>query len=370
MSSNIGFSALLLLVSSTIARTNLLGYTVFFPSQAELHSEEFALYLALPGFLLVCLSSVAAWFISRDRLYWYLAVAAVLVDLLLMIDPGFARLAEAGSTLLALGYLALLLVLLGGLFAVADKGLQRRWQQPYVLCVLLAAQLGLSSVLLNAPAHDLPSADRFILVLLIHAALLLLTRLMPFIRRDTGSRGVLLALKIDELAIIALTCLEFIGKGLGAGYGQLGTVLALAATLLLLAIALSRIVIRGKASPGFDLAYALAATLLLLSCIGACTTLYDEAYALSLVAMILAFANIAAGFALRRGTLRIYGLVLVLVCVVKLLIIDLVNLNSVMRVIAFIGCGLICFGISALYNFAVKRLRMEQAAPKDDTFSG
>ncbi|MDR1088349.1 MAG: DUF2339 domain-containing protein [Coriobacteriales bacterium] len=370
MGSNIGFSALLLLVSSTIARTNLLGYTIFFPSQAGVHSEEFALYLALPGFLLVCLSAVAAWFISRDRLYWYLAVAAVLVDLLLMIDPGFARLAEEGSTLLALGYLALLLALLGGLFAVANKDLQRRWQQPYVLCVLLAAQLGLSSVLLNAPLPDFPSADRFILLLLLHASLLLLARLVPFIRRDTGNLGVLAALRVDELVVIAFVSLEFIVKGLGAGYDRLGTGLALAATILLLAIAVLRIVIRRKASPGFDLAYALAATLLLLSCIGACTKLYDEAYALSLVAMILAFANIAAGFALRRGTLRIYGLVLVLVCVIKLLIIDLVNLNSVMRVIAFIGCGLICFGISALYNFAVKRLRREQTGPKDDTLSG
>ena len=170
----------------------------------------------------------------------------------------------------------------------------------------------------------------------------------------------LIACKIDELVILGLSITEFCFTSIGRHYDVSGIAFALVLTLLLTALGVLRICNSKPNESGFNLAYAIATTLLLLSCIGACTRLYDEAYAFSLIAMLLAFVNIAVGFMLRRGTLRIFGLVLVLFCVIKLLIVDLINLNSIMRVVAFIGCGLICFGISALYNFAVKRLKTPQ----------
>ena len=54
------------------------------------------------------------------------------------------------------------------------------------------------------------------------------------------------------------------------------------------------------------------------------------------------------------SALSLHGLVIVIICVLKLLVFDLGGLNTTMRVVAFIGGGIICFGISALYNFAVK----------------
>jgi len=109
---------------------------------------------------------------------------------------------------------------------------------------------------------------------------------------------------------------------------------------------------------------ALAFTALVFAVINGNTDWFSEPYVLSLVSMILALTSIALGFFMRNKVLRIYGLVLVMVCVLKLLTFDLGELNSIMGVIAFIRGGIICFVISALYNFAVKRFDTDKNVDK------
>jgi uncharacterized membrane protein len=105
---------------------------------------------------------------------------------------------------------------------------------------------------------------------------------------------------------------------------------------------------------------ALAIYALVLSLLQSFTGWLNQPYALSLSSMIIALAIIALGFWSRVRSLRLYGLVIVIICVLKLVLVDLGGLNTTMRVVAFIGGGIICFGISALYNFAVKRFNAEQ----------
>ena len=87
-----------------------------------------------------------------------------------------------------------------------------------------------------------------------------------------------------------------------------------------------------------------------------CTPLAGQGYQWSLCCMLCALACIVVGFAMRVGGLRLYGLILALACVAKLVVLDLGDLDSLVRVGALIAGGAICFGISALYSFAVKRL--------------
>ena len=72
--------------------------------------------------------------------------------------------------------------------------------------------------------------------------------------------------------------------------------------------------------------------------------------------MACALVCAAIGFKMRIGGLRLYGLILTLTCVVKLVVVDSMHLGSPERALAYIVGGLICFAISALYNYAVKRL--------------
>ncbi len=77
----------------------------------------------------------------------------------------------------------------------------------------------------------------------------------------------------------------------------------------------------------------------------------------SVITLCLALVFIICGFRIKQKTLRLYGLFLTMVCVLKLLLIDISYENSIMRVIGFIGAGIICFAISWLYNRANRKLK-------------
>ena len=71
---------------------------------------------------------------------------------------------------------------------------------------------------------------------------------------------------------------------------------------------------------------------------------------LTVVLLTTGAVCIVAGFRLRATMLRHYGLVLVLVSVLKLAVMDIGNQSSITRIIALGVAGLVCFGLSLAYN--------------------
>ena len=59
---------------------------------------------------------------------------------------------------------------------------------------------------------------------------------------------------------------------------------------------------------------------------------------------------LAAGFSLRERVLRLQGLVLLLVCILKLFLYDLRNLETLYRILSFMALGLILLGVSWIYT--------------------
>ena len=57
-----------------------------------------------------------------------------------------------------------------------------------------------------------------------------------------------------------------------------------------------------------------------------------------------------AGFPLRERAMRLAGLILLLVCVLKLFVFDLRNLDMPFRVLSFIVLGVILIGVSFFYS--------------------
>jgi len=74
----------------------------------------------------------------------------------------------------------------------------------------------------------------------------------------------------------------------------------------------------------------------------------------SLACMVVALIIVGLGLWSRVKPLRLYGLVVVIVAVLKLVTLDLGSVNSITRVVAFLGGAAVCFGISALYNYTAK----------------
>lgn len=80
------------------------------------------------------------------------------------------------------------------------------------------------------------------------------------------------------------------------------------------------------------------------------TNITDQQFIVSVFFMLVAVACIAFGFWKDVKPLRIYGLALILASVGKMVIVDVWDQESIIRVICLIGGAMICFGISALYN--------------------
>ena len=106
--------------------------------------------------------------------------------------------------------------------------------------------------------------------------------------------------------------------------------------------------------------FAVACTLLLMSYLRCCTPLAGDESAWSVCCMACALVCAVIGFKMNVGGLRLYGLILTLTCVVKLVVFDVGGSEQFERAVAFIVGGFICFAISALYNYAVKRLAVSE----------
>jgi hypothetical protein len=59
---------------------------------------------------------------------------------------------------------------------------------------------------------------------------------------------------------------------------------------------------------------------------------------------------LAAGFPLRERVLRLEGLAMLLVCILKLFLYDLRNLETIYRILSFVALGLILLGVSSIYT--------------------
>lgn len=84
------------------------------------------------------------------------------------------------------------------------------------------------------------------------------------------------------------------------------------------------------------------------------TGLMEEQFILSITCMIIAFLCILFGFGFNIKSTRIYGLVLILASVLKIVVIDMWGQDSMIRVFSLIFGGIICFAISAGYNYFEK----------------
>ena len=106
-------------------------------------------------------------------------------------------------------------------------------------------------------------------------------------------------------------------------------------------------------------------TLLLIVILNACSV---SSQIMSIVLLIIAAASIAVGFKINNKSLRLYGLILSIVAVAKLILIDISYDNSLMRAFSFLICGLICFAISIAYNRMERRMIKNDidALPKSD----
>ena len=88
--------------------------------------------------------------------------------------------------------------------------------------------------------------------------------------------------------------------------------------------------------------------------------------ATSSATLIIAGAlSIVAGFRVHATAMRLYGLVLVMLMVLKLAVIDMSGQNSITRILSLLVAGVICFALSVAYSRLSARLADASEKPED-----
>ncbi|NTV89337.1 MAG: DUF2339 domain-containing protein [Clostridiales bacterium] len=278
---------------------------------------------------------------SRKKAYVAGAYAILAIDAIFMIFDGYHNLDEYGTIALSGWYMLLYLAVIW-LRWLRGEGPERTKSGMWVrLASLILVEASIISIITGA---DIRYDSEITLLLL------------------TGLNIILFIFKYDRIAASlkkAMLINQHILLSFASGYIAFSekdrTSAILFMLLAVLAFGLSFIRIRevfeegDRKLPGILTGIKLS--VLVLATVYGNTNWFDQAYFLSIACMLTALVSIIAGFAGRAKYLRLYGLVLTLVCVLKLVTYDVMNLNTPLRVVAFIGGGIICFLISAIYNY-------------------
>ena len=83
---------------------------------------------------------------------------------------------------------------------------------------------------------------------------------------------------------------------------------------------------------------------------------------MSVVFLLVAAVSVGTGFWFRSKSLRLYGLILSMIAIAKLILVDTSYEHSLTRAFSFLICGLICFAVSIVYN----RMERKMAAEKTE----
>ncbi|MBE5963393.1 MAG: DUF2339 domain-containing protein [Lachnospira sp.] len=100
-------------------------------------------------------------------------------------------------------------------------------------------------------------------------------------------------------------------------------------------------------------------TLLLMFIMGSFDTIN---YVVSIVLIIMAIACIILGFIKKYKALRVYGLVLVMISIFKLIMVDIQYENTLGNALSFFVSGILCFVISLIYNYIGRKLDVNQSS--------
>ncbi|MDR1238159.1 MAG: DUF2339 domain-containing protein, partial [Propionibacteriaceae bacterium] len=306
-------------------------------------------WLVIPAVLLFVLSRI-----GRNSKLAYAGRALLISDAAFMLIPwiGYQELIRVGTIALAIGYLVLLAVLGWYAWTTLAKEFRAKNQQTFIFCLQLAFLGSLASVLLRA---ELDFGLELWLLCVI--CCLLVLHLLRLDKKVLWYRLQEFVVSLGIAADLANGVTNPVGKTL-AVVAAIVCLLAMAERIRLASSANAKAAREKTLDPskqGLEYLTAFCVNALFLSILYAVTTWFTQAYPFSLSCMFIALVLIALGFWSRTTPFRLYGLVVTILCVLKLVTWDIVSADSLMRVIAFIGGGLICFGISALYNFAVKR---------------
>jgi hypothetical protein len=290
--------------------------------------------------------------IANNKAYTLVANIILGVDALFMLTGGYKDLNNLGTVMLPLGYLVLYILIIWFQWYLLDTESREAHSKSARLLSFFLTELSLVVIILTS------SIQYKIEILLITLTLLnTILYIIRFDRESQNSSDMQSAFGVNEFVLLSVV------SGFIAFANKSPTSSMLYMVLAALAFGLAFIRIRKVLDDNNSIENiwaGLKLTMLVLAVIQGNTTWFEQAYIFSVVCMLTALICIIIGFIGKAKTLRYYGLALTLMCILKLVTYDVTNLNTPFRVLTFIAGGIICFIISAIYNYTSKKLAPDE----------
>lgn len=295
---------------------------------------------------------------SRQPAYLVAANVLLGMDFLFAIFGGYGRLVTFGTPAAALGWMLLYGIAIVGQWFFQTPPNRKKYSVPTRILLYLTVVLSLPVILLNTSV-PYPGVTVLSVLTGLHFLLFLL-------RYDRENHGNTLEWLLGAVSLLLLALNAwFIAFGVRRSAVETGLYFLLTALAFFLAAVRTPRLFYYKDRPAQGALTGVVFTLLVLATVEGNTEWFSQTYLLSITCMLTALACIVAGFLGRVSSLRFYGLILTLTCVLKLVTLDVIHLRSLLRVIALIGGGIICFIVSAIYNYTVKQMKLTKEKPTD-----
>ena len=288
--------------------------------------------------------------ITNNNNVYSIGVNVILgLDIIYMLSSGYKIINNFGTVALSLGYMLLYVAII--FFQLYKKDESFRVKDNF------AASLS-SYIIVEASLIAIFSYSQFEykteILLIILTILNIVLYIVKFDMNSVKSYIVKYVMRVNSIILVGI-CSGFIAFVVK---DSVQNILYLVLAALVLGLSFVRIneVLDGKDNKALGILTGFELTIIVLATVQGHTSWFDQTYIFSIVCMLTALVCIILGFVGRSKVLRIYGLVLTMFCVLKLVTYDVTALNTPLRVTALIVGGIICFVISAIYNYTSKKV--------------
>ncbi len=308
---------------------------------AVLHNASYREYVSVAPFVLACL----VYGFCRNKHVYRIAGLCYAVLLLLIPMNGYAFVCWGTAAAACTAFLL-----------VRFREQYRVWMK-LVAYLLFLAFLTKSSVQISGMRGTAPAKLRVLVTLVLLAAANIAMQKLPALYRDPRSGKeepeILIGAGVVQvlLMLAALACIWLMEEPL---YHISAAVLG----AIVFSVNFTGLIRAG--GEGFGLYAGSKYLILILSILGS----YEvPGHLISLAGLSFAIVCIVSGFLAERKsgqnykTVRIYGLVLSLVSVIKLVLIDISYDSMLLRAVSFFVSGVLCFAISFIYDRTDRRFR-------------
>ncbi len=311
-----------------------------------------------PFFFVLTVAMLVIFKLTRNNKLYIFTLLLLGIDAMLMLLLGYQDLKDIGLLSLGAVYTVITCVILFFLWYLQnDEGRQKNLLMLKTIGYLWLSISAVAVILLSE--FSLPAS-----ISLITLAIFNLTALLI---KYSGQEKNYLHTIIRIISVIVLY-LSFIEMSLAISSTTISYYI-IQVLLMLVCAALYTILAREwiKSSSVFKQILAgLTFTVFVISFCNGFTSFFVIAYIFSIICMLTALLCVILGFTTQAKGLRLYGLSVIIICVLKLVTVDISSANSTARVVALILGGMICFAISGLYNRAEQKFAVKETVSAEN----